>query len=267
LSFSEIPQRGHGEIYGSGFQGLDDKLRFGMVTPELVIITGAPGSGKSEWSAILGANLANYHKLPGAIMQFEDRSIRVGDTLARYATGNVPGVTNRTEARAWVDRWFKTIEPDQNMDTDYTLDWLKDTIREARVRHGCRWVIIDPWNEIEHVWDRTQTEAVYTNEALRRLKKISRSLDIILMIIAHPSKDGGRNQEIQNLDLYSISGAAAWANKADHGIIVHRPDHSKEDVYIKVAKSKDHSVMGSPGIVRMKYMPASGQYKYVGMGV
>ncbi len=269
-SFGDIAESGTGEIYASGFKGLDDGLGFGMVIPEFAVITGQPGSGKSEFSAILGANLANYHQLPGAILQFEDRSVRVRDTLIRYAQTAVPETKGyRESARQWVDRWFRTIEPEQNLDldTDYTLAWLMETIKEARVRHGCRWVIIDPWNEIEHVWDRSQNEAAYTNDALRKLKRIARAHQIILMVVAHPSMTGGRQQEIQDMNGYMISGSAAWANKADHLFIIHRPDQAKEDVYVKVAKSKDHTTMGRPGIARMKYLIASGQYKYVGMGV
>lgn len=269
-SFGDIAESGTGEIYSSGFKGLDEGLGFGMVIPEFAVITGQPGSGKSEFSAILGANLANYHQLPGAILQFEDRSVRVRDTLIRYAQTAVPETKGyRESARQWVDRWFRTIEPEQNLDldTDYTLAWLMETIKEARVRHGCRWVIIDPWNEIEHVWDRSQNEAAYTNDALRKLKRIARAHQIILMVVAHPSMTGGRQQEIQDMNGYMISGSAAWANKADHLFIIHRPDQAKEDVYVKVAKSKDHTTMGRPGIARMKYLIASGQYKYVGMGV
>jgi twinkle protein len=269
VAFGDIPERGTGEIFGSGFKGLDEGLKFGMVAPEFMVITGEPGSGKSEFAAILGANLANYSDLPGAILQFEDRTVRVRDTLTRYAVTNVPGIDNASDARKWVNKWFRTIEPEQNIseDVDYDLAWLTTTLREARVRHGCKWVVIDPWNELEHIWDRTQNEASYTNEALRKLKRISRALQIILIVVAHPSKEGGRQKDIVDMDLYGISGSAAWANKADHGIIVHRPDKAKQEVYVKVAKSKDHMLMGTPGIVRMKYLPASSQYKYVGMGV
>jgi twinkle protein len=269
VSFGDIPERGTGEIFSSGFKGLDDGLKFGMVAPEFMVITGEPGSGKSEFAAVLGANMANYSGLPGAILQFEDRSVRVRDTLTRYAVTNVAGINNASDARVWVNRWFRTIEPEQNLNdnVDYDLAWLTATLREARVRHGCRWVIIDPWNELEHIWDRSQNEAAYTNDALRKLKRISRALQIILIVVAHPSKEGGRQKDITEMDLYGISGSAAWANKADHGIIIHRPDKAKQDVYVKVAKSKDHMLMGTPGIVRMQYWPASSQYKYVGMGV
>lgn len=269
VSFGDIQDYSYGEIFSSGFKGLDEGLKFGIVAPELMVISGTPGSGKSEFAACLGANLVHHHKLPGAIMQFEDRSARVRETLTRYAIGNIEGMNDRTSARAWVAKWFWTIEPQQNItqDVDYDLEWLKATLREARVRHGCRWVVLDPWNELDHIWDRTQSETVYVNDALRKLKRIARALQLILIIVVHPSKEGGRQQDITEKDLYGISGSAAWANKADHGIIIHRPDHSKPDVYVKVAKSKDHTIMGHPGIVRMVYDLSGSKYRYVGMGV
>jgi len=271
VRFSDLPHVGTGEVYGSGFQGLDDDpIKLNVMAPELIVVTGEPGSGKSEFAAVFGANLANYHGLPGAILQFEDRSSRVRDTLVRYAMSQVPSCKDsRQRAQEWVDQYFRTIEPEQNidLDVDYNLEWLQSTLREARTRHGCRWAIIDPWNELEHIWDRTQSEAVYTNDALRRIKRLSRAYQMIIFIVAHPSKEGGRVKEIADLDLYCIAGSAAWNNKADHGIIVHRPDKSKQDVYIKIAKSKDHMTMGRPGIVRMRYLIASAKYSFIGHGV
>lgn len=271
VRFSDLPHHGTGEIFGSGFAGLDDDpIKLNFMIPELIVVTGEPGSGKSEFTTCVCANLANYHGLPGAILQFEDRSTRVRDTLIRYAMSQVPTCKDsRQKAQEWVDQYFRTIEPEQNVsdDVDYNLAWLKGTLREARTRHGCRWVIIDPWNELEHIWDRSQNEAVYTNDALRKLKRLARAYQLMIFIVAHPSKEGGRMKEINDLDLYCIAGSSAWNNKADHGIIVHRPDKSKQDVYIKIAKSKDHLNMGRPGIVRMKYMPASARYAFIGHGV
>lgn len=269
VPFSQITQYGTGEIFSSGIAALDDGLKFNFVPPELVVITGAPGSGKSEFAVALGANLARIHNLPGAILQFEDRSVRVRDTLLRYAMCNVNEVQDRTSASRWVDQWFRTIEPEQNLsdDVDYDLDWLRTTLRESRTRHGCRWVILDPWNELDHIWDRSMNESQYVNDALRKLKRMARALGLILMVVVHPSKEGGRGKDITERDLYDVAGSAAWANKADHGFVVHRPDQGKADVYVKLAKSKDHSCMGVPGIAQMHYVPGAVKYRLVRMGV
>lgn len=269
VPISDVIDSSSGEIFPTGFKGLDEGLGFAFMAPELVVITGSPGSGKSEFATFLGANLANYSGLPGAILQFEDRATRVKDTLSRYALNNVPNVTLKSEALEWAGKWIRTIEPEQSLDDveDFDMRWLEATLKEARQRHGCRWVILDPWNEMEHALDRNLTEAQYTNDALRRLKRMARALGLILMIVVHPSKEGGRVRDITEMDLYGIAGSAAWANKADHGFIVSRPDHSKNDVYIKVAKSKDHTNMGRPGIVQMRYALAQAKWHFVKMGV
>lgn len=269
VPLDQIVDLGSGEIFPSGFQLLDDRLHFAFYPPELVVITGAPGSGKSEFATIMGANLAHHSRLPGAILQFEDRTTRVRETLVRYALQHVQGCTLRSDALGWAGRWFRTIEPQASLDNleDYNLAWLTETLREARTRHGCRWVILDPWNELDHMWDRSQNEAQYINDALRKIKRIGRALNMIIMIVVHPSKEGGRQKEITEMDLYGIAGAAAWANKADHGFIIHRPDHSKSTTFVKLAKSKDHATMGTPGIITMEYIPSQGKYRQVRVGV
>lgn len=269
VSFMDIYDDSYSDLLQSGFSDLDNGLGFNMVIPELAIVTGKPGSGKSELAVVLGANLARMYQLPGAVLQFEDRSARVQQTLLRYARHNVPGVNSTPECEAWVRRWFRTIAPMENLesDTDYTMEWIKGTLKEARVRHGCKWAILDPWNEVVHNIDRGQTETQYTNDALRMLKKLSRSLGMLLMVVVHPTKEGGREANIEDLDMYAINGGAAWYNKADHGLIVHRDDQSKPDCYVKLAKAKDHLVMGKPGIVRMRYDFARARYDQMGLGV
>src|SRR4029079_11604154 len=98
------------------------------------------------------------------------------------------------EPATWVDRMFRTISPSEELDdgNDFDLVWLKDAIEEAATRQGCRWVLIDPWNEVEHLWGRLDTEATYLNRALRELKRLARRFQIAIIIVAHPTKEGGK---------------------------------------------------------------------------
>jgi len=272
ISIADYHDRDTGEILETGFKGFDTSTEdggsgFSFMVPELCIITGMPGSGKSEFAVVMAAHLANVHNMPGAIFQFEDNATRVYKTLERYAMNSVQGIgDDKQAAREWIRPRFKTIAPPEDLDhPDFTLDWIKDAIREARTRHGCRWVIIDPWNEIEHLWDsRGVTESTYINNALRSMKRLARAYQIILFIVAHPNVSGGRNQSVDDADLYSISGGAALNNKADHGFIVVRPDKSSNEVHIKLAKSKDHSRMGKPATFTYIYQWSSATYRYVG---
>ena len=230
-----------------------------VVPPQLIVVTGRPGHGKSQWVIALVANLARIHGLKGAILQFEDDIERNRADLMRYARawkGQAhAGISEEPEV--WVDRMFKTISPGEELeeDADFTLSWLDEKIQEAATRHGCKWIAIDPWNEIEHLWGRQDTEATYLNRALKHLKRIARRFQIAIIIVAHPTKEGGKAKSIEDADLYDVNGGAVWNNKADLGVIVWADDIASPERQIKVCKSKSFIRFGRPGIVRMRFDP------------
>jgi len=273
VRFSDIPSRADAPRYSSGWPGLDSHLM--LVPPELVIVTGSPGAGKSQWALALVANLARLCGLKGAILQFEDNPERNRRDLFRYARSwsnqdrlDMPNGIHG-EPVAWVDMMFRTIAPSESLDEseDFNLVWVRSAIEEAACRHDAKWVLIDPWNEIEHVWRINETETAYTNQALRELKRLARRYRIILIVVVHPTKGGAMSKGIADLSLYDCSGSAAWKNKADHGIIVYREDQAAADTHIKIDKSKDYWLMGKPGVVRMRFAPDRASFDFVGYGL
>ena len=66
--------------------------------------------------------------------------------------------------------------------------------------------------------------------------------------------------------VYDVSGSAAWKNKADHGIIDAREKEDKSITYVKIDKSKDWSLMGVPGIVKMQFAPERASFNFIGGG-
>lgn len=268
VSILDLPDSAEMPRYSSGWTGLDGNLM--IVPPELMVVTGTPGAGKSQWTLALCANLARVHGLKGAILQFEDKPDRNRNDLLRYARSWESQGKNGLpcDARTWVGRMFKTIAPseDQNGDVDFNLEWLRATIEEAAQRHDAKWVLVDPWNEVEHVWNIRETETGYTNQALRELKRLTRRLQIALIIVTHPSKAGGMNKGIEEMSLYDISGSAAWKNKADHGIIISRESPTAIETLVKIDKSKDFKTMGRPGVVRMKFEPERASFSFISTG-
>lgn len=261
VSFGDIPEQAARIRYSSGWGFLDRHLM--ICPPELIVITGTPNAGKSQWALALGCNLARVHKLRGAILQFEDNVERNRRHILRYArawqSGNF-GINE--EPTKWVDRMFLTIPPPEADDADEEMNvaWLQETITEAARRHGCRWLIADPWNEIEHAWRVNETETGYTNQALRDLKRLARKLQMALIIVTHPGKSAN-GKTIEDLSLYDVSGSAAWKNKADHGIVIWRSSPESDVTHVKVDKSKDYDVMGVPGTVTMRFDAASSTFR------
>jgi twinkle protein len=83
VPFSEIPSRADAPRYSIGWVGADP--HFMVVPPQLIVTTGKPNSGKTQWVVAVVANLARLHGLKCAILQFEDNPERNRRDLLRYA--------------------------------------------------------------------------------------------------------------------------------------------------------------------------------------
>jgi len=259
VSFADIADSMAPAGLSSGVAALDENLL--LTFPELVTVTGVPGAGKSQWVLYYVCQLARIHGIKTALLQLEDNPMRNKHDIGNYA-------------RAWkldrdefLSRHFMCLVPDheRSEDEDMTLTWLHETIREAACVHGCKVIVLDPWNEIEHQFGRSMTETQYTNEALRKMKKWARQYHIAIIVVAHPTK-GVVEKSIGDLSMYDVAGSASWANKSDHGIIIYREEYSQE-TQIKVAKCKDHSRMGKPGVVTMKFNHTTSTFEFIRSGI
>lgn len=254
-----------------GANGLDSMLT--IRPPELMVVTGTPNAGKSQFVLPMLARMQLLHGLKSAFLQFEDTEERLVADLTRFAVKH--GVVKySSEAHKWLDQWLFIVKPDESaedVNKDRDLDWLKRTIHQAATRHNCKFVCIDPWNECEHMWEKNETQASYLNRAIKQIKALARRYNICIIIIAHPIVSSGRSHtSIDQWSLYDIDGGAVWNNKADHGIVLARVDSDatlsgdKRDVLVKVSKSKDWERMGRPGTARMRFIRESGDYEFVG---
>ncbi len=262
VSYRDIP-RSSGATYSVGWQQFD--RHFMLCPPQLIVVTGRANEGKSQWTLAVVANLARIHKMKCAILQFEDNPDRNRDDLLRYAKtwardSHDWGIGDPED---WVHRMFVTIAPSEarDEDEDFDLKWLEARIEEAILRHGCKIVLIDPWNEVEHMWGRQDTEALYLNRALSHINRLKRRYGLAIFIVAHPRNDVAK-AKIDELSLYDINGGAAWRNKADLGVVI-AGDRATFERDVKVDKSKDFHRMGIPGTVTMRFDPKTGSYTVV----
>lgn len=64
--------------------------------------------------------------------------------------------------------------------------------------------------------------------------QVSQKIRDAVLTEAHPTKEVAKDGGIRTPRLYDIEGSATWANKADHGIIVERPNNGSDtNVYIQ----------------------------------
>jgi twinkle protein len=129
----------------------------------------------------------------------------------------------------------QTVDEDDELD----LEAFLDLCRVAVQRDGVRFIVLDPWNEIEHKMRHGEPETVYIGRALRAIKRFAKVHDVAFWIIAHPTKPF--EGKVRMPRLLDISGSANWANKADFGLSYHRGDEHTADLCVTKVR------MGYPG--------------------
>lgn len=195
-----------------------------------MVVLGKPGSGKSTWTLQLAFNLARQQGWGVALASFEVAPVPyVRDILRTHHIGTARtswSRSARSDADAFIDKNFTFIHLDPHTDdSDQSLEWLLDRAADAVIRDGIRVLLIDPWNEIEHVRQPHETETQYTARAIRALKKFAMSYDVLVIVVVHPTKAGGGKDQ-GDLSLYDADGSAHWVNKPDIGIVIERQDES-----------------------------------------
>lgn len=255
-------ERGH----KTGWMALDD---FYTVRPgELTIVTGIPNSGKSNWMDALLVNLASIHGWRFAVFSpenqpLEDHAARIIEKYTRqpFTTGPTPKMSADTlkQGKAWANEHFTWILPDD--DSEWTIDTVLDRAKQLVFRLGLRGLVIDPWNELEHVRPEGMSETDHTSKALKRIRQFARHNGIHIWVVAHPTKlYKNKDGEYPIPTPYDISGSAHWRNKADNCITVWRDFHNPEAVVeIHVQKVRFRQI-GKIGKADLHYHKATGTY-------
>ncbi len=255
---SELPPMTHHDGLNTGVPGLEKhfKIRPG----DLSVLTGIPGMGKTALVNAMAAGMVWFHKWPIGFASFEQlpqldhrrnlRSLHAG----RRVIDCSPAVL--AEADAWIDRWFTFIVPGE--DDIVSLEWTLERCAAAVVQNGVKWVVIDPWNEMDHDRPPDMTMTEYTGFAIRQFKAFARKYQVHVTVVAHPAKLKRENGKTPVPTLYDIADSAHWYNKPDAGLIVHRVD--KDVTLVRVQKSRYHDQIGVPGDLNLRFDISNGQY-------
>jgi len=206
----------------TGSRVLDALFRI-PVQGRLFVITGVPNAGKSTFLNWLVTQQARLHGRKLAIFSPESEPWQLhGSQLAEVYSGKpwrVMSPDEKIDAVTFVGHHFTHIAQPRE-DQLPSMEWLLDQVRFCVLRDGINGVVIDPWNEIEHARPNGQSMTEYANLALPRLKRFCAVYGINVFLVAHPRKL--QSDEIPTG--YAIADTAAFANKADFGISVYRPD-------------------------------------------
>jgi twinkle protein len=252
-TFSELPQEPEFESLTTGWDRLDPYIR--PFYPAFMVVTGVAGSGKSTWVNQLVAQMSIIHGIGIGIASFE---MRINPFVSQVLLNTYNDLRGGSEAERnrWLDERFVFISPEPGDDNnEFNVDWLIDKATAAVIRYGIRILVVDPWNEIEHAVRRLENFSDYTGRAIRALKRFGREFDVLVIIVAHPTKSGAQKQP-KDITLYDISDSAHFANKADFGVVIYPVEGTSpgyEQSCIMVKKVRYRPMTGNLGEVFFSY--------------
>ena len=264
----------------TGFPSMDPYLT--IAPAQLVVVTGIPTSGKSVWLDNVYLNLIRKHQWAGAVFSPENASSGGVSPYADYVVrlaGKWAGKPTQQGYEGALDElgfWNAMSDLGRHLFFIYlndgiSLDGILDRARVLLFRHGIKWLVIDPWNEIEHDRPRDLTETQYVGRCLTKIKRFCRSTGITVFLVAHPAKLQKVGGHYPVPRAYDISDSANWYNKPEVIVSLWRdmnpvegtdePDHVVE-VHIQKMKFRQ---FGKPGVARLKWHPGTEVFRDMGI--
>jgi len=239
-----------------GHENLDSLVSF--ETKRLMIVTGEPSSGKSEFVDEICVRLNLRYNWKVAYFSPENMPLEYHDVkLIEKLVGRRFGRATMTQEmyeRAYerVNDNFFHIMPEDG----YTIDKILAKARYLKRRKGISMVVLDPYNRIDMGAERD--EYVFIRSLLRELTNFAQRNDLLMCLVAHPRKISKLENNTGIPSLNDISGSKDFWNMADYGIVVHR-DREEQRVLVRVSKIK-YRQLGSEGDAFFKYNLENGRY-------
>lgn len=241
-----------------GHENLDKLISF--ETKRLCIVTGIPGSGKSEFIDEITERLNMRYGWRWAYFSPENAPLAyhasklIEKFTGKHFSQRTLSMPEYRQVKQKLEQDFFFIAPAADYKVDSILERAKFLVR----RKGIKGLVIDPYNRLENeAGGRSETQ--YISGLLDKLTNFAQQNDILVVLMAHPTKmSKNKEGQIEVPTLYDISGSANFYNKADFGLVVHR-DRIQNIVEVRVQKVKFRH-LGEVGTAYLKYNLNNGRY-------
>ena len=240
-----------------GHDNLDRLISF--ETKRLLVVTGIPGSGKSEFIDEICERLNirygwrfAYFSPENAPLAYHAAKLIEKFTGKKFGKSTLP-IDEYRQVKQYLEKDFSFIMP-----SDYKLDTILKKAKYLVRKRGIKALIIDPFNRLEDEQGGLN-ETRYISHLLDTLTNFAQQNDVLVILMAHPTKQPkNKDGVIEAPTLYDISGSANFYNKADFGIVVHRDRlNNTVDVHIQKVKFRH---LGEVGTCQFKYNTRNGRY-------
>ena len=248
-----------------GLPNLDALMR--MQKGRLYILTGYPGSGKSQFLDHLAVMMNAQYGWRFSVYSPEMKPL--GEHLVMFLTKLLgksardidPDSAECAEGLNKMKDAIHFVDPDSN-EIDNVLEISKYQCR----KYGCDAIIIDPWNSLlmndDSIFD---TKAI--NKALLKILTFAQQQNLAAYVMPHPTNQAtDKNGVPVKAHSYTISGGAMFRNRGDFVMVATR--HYKTDsdntfgfdyVEIVIEKTK-WEYIATLGTAYFRYEPGVGRF-------
>lgn len=282
-TIDDIPDPGRLDTYKSGFPELDGDVprfdsHFRITLPAFMPVIGPYGSGKSVFLRQLLVNLWKLHGWKFLLTSFEERiKPRYLRDLRRHLIDWPKGCpeVSRDGEYLWTDEQIASADAEirqaavflrRKRNTALDLERLINRLEFAVRVHGVKVVAIDPVNEIDHQVGKGENKTDYMGRFIMALKALADDYELLMIVCAHPPKDGveKRLSKTGLLTLNDGADTAHWGNKADIGFCLWR--NLDGPTYLHADKLKDHETMGKPFLAELLLDDSTGKFRVNDIG-
>ena len=243
--------------YDVGHGPLTDRVFHPTDQGGLIIVTGKPNCGKTDFLNDLTCRLMAKTGRNVCYLSFEvpDKDKHMAN-LIRLMLGKVNTAAYTREQLqpivSFLDGHMVHLDLHEVSPTPANIIERAERVKRTM---PLKYLIIDPYLFMEMETGRYNTETQAIKGMLTQMQAWGRNNGVWVIIVAHPrslKKLNGKN-ELEEIDMYTISGSANWANLADFIFSISRieePDRSYTRLDMLKVREQDLCRTGSVLFVR-----------------
>ena len=257
--FQSLYEKGMPTGVSTGYPTVD-KI-FTLSTPNLVVVTGYPGDGKSAFIDQLIVNVARNSGWRTCYCSFEKpvqlHAVQLSQLLVGKPFFEGQNVRMNQEEKDYAQSWIK----EHILFQDYqdggmpTIENILEKGASAVMRYGVRILVIDPFNFIQND-TKTGLGTDVVSDMLTKVQLFAKQHEVLVFFVAHPTKPFVRDGKKNVCTGVDVSGSMAWFSKADTGLTIYR---SEEGVEVHNWKAR-WGWQGKLGSANMTFNPVNGRY-------